>query len=74
MSAKRRVYDRALTVRRVSLGAAVALVMGTGAGAALRPQHAEWRQPAAPQQIIVPEAALLALEREGGGWPARASS
>lgn len=60
------------TAARLALGALVAAMLGSGAGAALKPQQPELREPPTPQQIAVPAGELLALERRGGGWPARA--
>jgi len=74
MSVTPHTSDRAATLRRLALGAAMAVAAGAGAGEALRPQAVEWHAPAAPQQIVAPEARLIALERQGGGWPARAIS
>jgi hypothetical protein len=62
--------DIARTAGRMVAGGLAAVVLGTSAGAALRPAPVELREPAAPQQIYAPEAALSAMERQGGGWPA----
>ena len=60
-----------ITLGRFAAGALAAAVLGTSAGAALKPQPQERQDPAAPQQIIADDAALAGLERQGGGWPGR---
>jgi len=61
----------AATAWRLAAGAILAGVLGSSAGAALRPQDGERYWPAAPQQICEPSFQLAALEAAGGGWPNR---
>ncbi|MGA0607293.1 hypothetical protein ACO2Q0_14980 [Phenylobacterium sp. VNQ135] len=70
MSANRhRTHDPA---RLLLAGAALAAALGTGAGAALRPDGTERGRPAAPQQMVLSEPELALAEAAGGGWPASA--
>jgi alpha-beta hydrolase superfamily lysophospholipase len=62
------------TGRLVLAGAVLAAALGTGAGAALRPEAAERGPAAAPQQMILTAPELAMAEAAGGGWPARAQA
>ena len=61
----------AATARRLLVGAGLAAILGTTAGAALRPAAAERGAPPTPQLIEVAAHELAALEAGGRGWPAR---
>lgn len=56
---------------RLTIGAAAAALLGSSAGAALRPEPPERAAPAAPQQIFLSDIDLAAAERSARGWPAR---
>lgn len=60
------------TARLLTAGAVFAAALGTGAGAALRPDPAERGRAAAPQQMILTAPELAMAEAVGQGWPARA--
>lgn len=64
--------NAATTTGLVLAGAVLAAALGTGAGAALRPEPAERGAAAAPQQLVLNATELASAERAGGGWPARA--
>lgn len=59
-------------LRRLAAGAALSAILGSSAGAALRPEAPERGDPPAPQQIYLAQAEIAALERQADGWPARA--
>ncbi len=63
------VRHMADTARLVLAGAALAAVLGTGAGAALRPDFEAREARAAPQQLILSGAQLASAEAAGLGWP-----
>jgi hypothetical protein len=51
-------------------GAIVAAILGTSAGAALRPQPDERAERPAPQLMMLSGPALAGAEARGLGWPA----